>query len=217
MSHTVAVDRTGSSGMRRGGTHTHVSTPPRLPGGGAGALGSFTTLETSRYRAAEDEGDCSDAFQPRRLLGSGGRPRRAGGRKPAVAKAATGSGRATAKRGGGGSARARSHCRFVPPRIHFIPDSPAYSVPLCVKRQCNLTLGRDSARRAAAAREPQAPQRAAHTSGDSSSLRAEAAASAEQARGGGSVGVEAEQLRGVLAQRSGGGSARWKRAQRRRR
>jgi hypothetical protein len=34
----------------------------------------------------------------------------------------------------------RSHCRFVLPRIHFIPDSLAYSVPLCMTRQCGQTL-----------------------------------------------------------------------------
>jgi nucleoside-diphosphate-sugar epimerase len=37
--------------------------------------------------------------------------------------------------------RARSRCRFVPPPIHFIPDSLTYSVPLFVKRQCDRTLG----------------------------------------------------------------------------
>ena len=40
-----------------------------------------------------------------------------------------------------GWARARSHCRFVPPLIHFIPDSLTQSVPLFLKRQCDRTLG----------------------------------------------------------------------------
>ena len=38
--------------------------------------------------------------------------------------------------------RARSHCRFVLPLIHFIPDSLRYSVPLFLKRQCDRTLWR---------------------------------------------------------------------------
>ena len=38
-----------------------------------------------------------------------------------------------------GHRRARSHCRFVPPLIHFIPDSLIYSVPLFLKRQCDRT------------------------------------------------------------------------------
>ena len=52
-------------------------------------------------------------------------------------------------------ARARSHCRFIPPLIHFIPYSLTYSVPLFLKRQCDRTLGgaaaelREPARRAA--------------------------------------------------------------------
>jgi galactosylceramidase len=40
-----------------------------------------------------------------------------------------------------GARRARSHCRFVLPLIHFIPDSLTYSVPLFLKRQCDRTLG----------------------------------------------------------------------------
>jgi MFS family permease len=40
-----------------------------------------------------------------------------------------------------GTLRARSHCRFVPPLIHFIPDLLTYSVPLFLKRQCDRTLG----------------------------------------------------------------------------
>jgi hypothetical protein len=47
----------------------------------------------------------------------------------------------------GGGARARSHCRFVPPLIHFIPDLLAYSVPLNLKRQCDRTLGGAPGRR----------------------------------------------------------------------
>jgi hypothetical protein len=33
-----------------------------------------------------------------------------------------------------GAPRVRSHCRFVLPLIHFIPDSLRYSVPLFLKR-----------------------------------------------------------------------------------
>ena len=40
---------------------------------------------------------------------------------------------------GGGHDRARSHCRFALPLIHFVPDSPRYSVPLLLKRQCDRT------------------------------------------------------------------------------
>jgi hypothetical protein len=36
--------------------------------------------------------------------------------------------------------RARSHCRFAPPLIHFTPESLTYSVPLFLKRQCDRTL-----------------------------------------------------------------------------
>jgi hypothetical protein len=43
--------------------------------------------------------------------------------------------------GGRGMHRARSHCRFVRPLIHFTPDSLTYSVPLFLKRQCDRTLG----------------------------------------------------------------------------
>ena len=37
-------------------------------------------------------------------------------------------------------ARARSHCRFARPLIHFIPDLRTYSVPLFLKRHCDRTL-----------------------------------------------------------------------------
>jgi hypothetical protein len=37
--------------------------------------------------------------------------------------------------------RARSHCRFVPPLNHFIPESITYSVPLFLKRHCDRTVG----------------------------------------------------------------------------
>jgi hypothetical protein len=37
--------------------------------------------------------------------------------------------------------RARSHCHFVPPPIHFRPDSLTYSVPRFLKRQCGRTPG----------------------------------------------------------------------------
>ena len=37
--------------------------------------------------------------------------------------------------------RARSHCRFVPPFIRFIPDSLTYSVPLFLKQRCRRTPG----------------------------------------------------------------------------
>ena len=40
-----------------------------------------------------------------------------------------------------GGARARSHCHFVRLPIHFIPDSLTYVVALCLKRQCDRTLG----------------------------------------------------------------------------
>jgi hypothetical protein len=40
-----------------------------------------------------------------------------------------------------GQSRARLHCRFVPPLIHFIPVSLTYSVPLFLKGQCDQTLG----------------------------------------------------------------------------
>ena len=41
-----------------------------------------------------------------------------------------------------GKFRARSHCRFVLPLIHFIPDSLTYSAPEFLKRQCDRTLGK---------------------------------------------------------------------------
>ena len=40
-----------------------------------------------------------------------------------------------------GAPRARSHCRFVLPFIHFIPNLLTYSVPQVLKRQCDRTLG----------------------------------------------------------------------------
>ena len=36
-----------------------------------------------------------------------------------------------------GDSRARSHCRFIPPLIQFIPESLAYSIHLFLKRQCD--------------------------------------------------------------------------------
>ena len=39
-----------------------------------------------------------------------------------------------------GASRARSHCRFAPPLIRFIPYSRTYAVPLFLKRQCDRTL-----------------------------------------------------------------------------
>jgi hypothetical protein len=39
-----------------------------------------------------------------------------------------------------GTARARSHCRFVLPLIHFIPESLTYAVPLFLRRQCGRAL-----------------------------------------------------------------------------
>jgi hypothetical protein len=39
-----------------------------------------------------------------------------------------------------GGHRARSHCRFVLPLIHFIPYFLKYSVSLFLKRQCDRTL-----------------------------------------------------------------------------
>jgi hypothetical protein len=53
--------------------------------------------------------------------------------------------RPPARRRGGqrerGGARARSHCRFVPPLIRFTLGSRTCSVPLIMKRQCDRTLG----------------------------------------------------------------------------
>jgi hypothetical protein len=43
--------------------------------------------------------------------------------------------------GGGSGGRARSHCRFVLPFPHFIPDSRIHSVPRVLRRQCDRTLG----------------------------------------------------------------------------
>jgi hypothetical protein len=40
-----------------------------------------------------------------------------------------------------GELRARSHCRFAPPLIHFITYSRMYSVPLLLKRQCDRAPG----------------------------------------------------------------------------
>jgi hypothetical protein len=40
-----------------------------------------------------------------------------------------------------GGHRARSHCRFVLPLIHFIPYPLTYSVPLFLKRQCDRAPG----------------------------------------------------------------------------
>jgi hypothetical protein len=40
-----------------------------------------------------------------------------------------------------GEPRARSHCRFAPPLIHFTPESLTYSVHLFLKRQCDPTPG----------------------------------------------------------------------------
>jgi hypothetical protein len=42
-----------------------------------------------------------------------------------------------------GDDRARSHCRFLLPPIHFILDSLTYAVPLFLKRQCDRTLGEE--------------------------------------------------------------------------
>jgi hypothetical protein len=44
---------------------------------------------------------------------------------------------------GCGEDRARSHCRFVLPLIHFVPDLQTHSVPLFLNRQCDRTLGED--------------------------------------------------------------------------
>jgi hypothetical protein len=43
-----------------------------------------------------------------------------------------------------GGDRARSHCRFVLPLIHFTLDSLTYSVPLFLKRHYDRTLGGDA-------------------------------------------------------------------------
>ena len=41
---------------------------------------------------------------------------------------------------------ARSHCRFVPPRVHFIPYLLTYSLSLFLKRQCDRILAGRRAR-----------------------------------------------------------------------
>ena len=40
--------------------------------------------------------------------------------------------------------RARPHWRFVPPLVHFAPDSLTYSAPLFPTRQCSRILPRTS-------------------------------------------------------------------------
>jgi hypothetical protein len=37
--------------------------------------------------------------------------------------------------------RVRSHCRFAPPLIHYMPDSRTYFVPMFLNRQRDGTLG----------------------------------------------------------------------------
>jgi hypothetical protein len=62
----------------------------------------------------------------------------------ALAAAASGHGAITfprSRNAADGALRDRSHCRFVPPLIHFTPDSLTNSVPLFLKRQCDRTLG----------------------------------------------------------------------------
>ena len=87
---------------------------------------------------------CKGGFEPY-LSSAAQEPRRA----PRPARG-DGSGRAD---GGGGQAarglgvarrgagRLRSHCRFALPFIHFIPDALRDSAVVCVKRQCDRTLG----------------------------------------------------------------------------
>jgi hypothetical protein len=58
-----------------------------------------------------------------------------------------------------GEHRARSHFRFVPPLILFIPASLRYLVPLFLKRQCDRTLGGHTDRRG---RHPGLPARPVH-------------------------------------------------------
>ena len=79
-----------------------------------------------------------------------------------------------------GARRPRSHCRFVSPLIHFIPDSLTYSVPPLLKRQCDRTPGARSG-----AEHGGAP-------GDRHDVRARAAGAAS----------------GLLTQRGPGGSHR---------
>jgi hypothetical protein len=59
-------------------------------------------------------------------------------------------------RAAGGAPRARSHCRFVPQLIHFIPESLIqYSVPLyTMGRQCDQTLGAPRLQRGRRVRAP---------------------------------------------------------------
>jgi hypothetical protein len=79
---------------------------------------------------------------PGARAGAGGAGGRAGARGPfRRAAGAAGARGAAAARLRGGGARARSHARFVPPLIHFMPDSRTYSVPLYLKRQCDRTPG----------------------------------------------------------------------------
>jgi hypothetical protein len=56
----------------------------------------------------------------------------------------------------GRRARARSHCRFPPPPIHFIPDPPRDSVPLFLKRQCDRTPGTSPCSASPGTRRPRA-------------------------------------------------------------
>jgi hypothetical protein len=75
---------------------------------------------------------------PRRpCLARGGRRRGGALGRRALVPGAGGRGRG----GRRGAARARSHCRFVLPFVHLIPDSRTYSVPLVLERQCDRTPG----------------------------------------------------------------------------
>jgi hypothetical protein len=47
--------------------------------------------------------------------------------------------RSSRRRAAPPAGRARSQCRFVPPLVHFVPESLTYSVPLSLKRQCDRT------------------------------------------------------------------------------
>jgi hypothetical protein len=101
------------------------------------ARGPYTRCCPAVPRAGSDG-------HPRRWIPSREHGRRLGARRGMPG--ATGAKDSGCVRRGGlrqdGRRRARSHFRFVPPLIHFIPDSRKDSVPLFLKQQCDRTLGR---------------------------------------------------------------------------
>jgi hypothetical protein len=97
-------------------------------------------LQTSALIGAVVNGRLETA---RLLLVAGADPSRADSRGVTPLMQAAGDGQLEVLRLllGRGAARSRSHCRFVLQRIHFVPYSLTYSVPLFLKRQCDRTLG----------------------------------------------------------------------------